>query len=177
MKSNKWYVITGGPSVGKSTLLAELDKLGHQTLPEAARVIIDDALAAGRTLSDVRGNERRFQLDVLEHKIKTEAAHPKDLLTFFDRGMHDTLAYLRLHGFDIDQTVNSAMEKARYNCVFLLKPLEQFHQDYARTESVEEALRLNELLRQAYQEHGMEPIDVPVLPPAERAQFVLQHLT
>lgn len=176
MAVNNWFVITGGPSVGKTTLLAELEKLGHATLPEGARVVIDEGIAAGKTIQDIRSDERQFQMDVLAHKIRTEHGQDKDTLLFFDRGMHDTLAYLRLFDFAITDEVTEAMKNAAYRQVFLLEPLDTYVTDYARTESREEALKLNELLARAYREYGMEPTLIPAVPPEERAQLILEHL-
>lgn len=173
---NNWYVVTGGPSVGKSTLLDELAKLGHKTFPEAARVVIDEAIAEGKTVLDIRSDEHKFQMDVLARKVKTELEHSRELLTFFDRGMHDTLAYLRLHGFAIGDQVTKAMRDASYRNIFLLDPLDRYDVDYARTETRAEALKLNKLLASAYEEYGMKPTVVPVLSPKERAKFVLDHI-
>lgn len=36
------YVLTGGPGTGKTTLLKELAKRGYQTVPEAARLVIQE---------------------------------------------------------------------------------------------------------------------------------------
>ncbi len=176
MSDNNWYVVTGGPAVGKSTLLAELEKLGYKTLPEAARDVIDEGLAAGKSLEEVRGDEYQFQFDVLERKVRNEQQQASDELVFFDRGMHDTVAYLRLHDFEINQDVVQTTRQASYKQVFLLEPLEQYTEDYARTESREEALQLNQLLAAAYTEYGLKVVKVPVLPPVERAQFVLDHI-
>ncbi|HVV66507.1 MAG TPA: ATP-binding protein [Candidatus Saccharimonadales bacterium] len=176
MPGNNWYVITGGPSVGKTTLLAELEKLGHSTLPEGARIVIDNGIARGLTIDDIRADEQRFQLDVLAHKIRTELEQDREALTFFDRGMHDTLAYLRLFNFEVTDEVTEAMKNADYRHVFLLEPLDAYITDYARTESREEALKLNELLAEAYSEYGMKPTVIPALPPEERARLILKHL-
>ena len=105
---NKWYVVTGGPATGKTTLLAELEKLGHTTLPEAARIIIDQGIAEGKTVAEIRADEAQFQLKILMHKRRTEKYHPEDMLTFFDRGMHDTLAYLKLRGFKLEKNIIDA---------------------------------------------------------------------
>jgi predicted ATPase len=176
MPKNNWYVITGGPSVGKSTLLTELRKLGYTTFPETARVVIDDALAKGQTVRELRADERRFQLEVLERKVQLEAEQTPADVIFYDRGMQDTLAFLRLRDIAIDPTVEKAMRAASYKHVFLLEPLENYTIDYARVETREESLKLNQLLAEAYGEYGMQPITVPPLRPAERAQFVLDKI-
>lgn len=173
---NNWYVITGGPSTGKSTLLDELSKLGHKTLPEAAREIIDEGLKSGKTLEEIRKNEKTFQRKVLDHKINTEKILPKEVQTFLDRGIHDTLAYLQLKKIDIEENVFEAVKNADYKKVFLLDPLDTYNLDYARTETQNEAIKLNELLYKVFANHGLRPIRVPVLSPADRAKFVLRHI-
>lgn len=162
--------------MGKTTLLAELEKLGHSTLPEGARIVIDSGIAKGLTIDDIRADERQFQLDVLAHKIRTELEQNREALTFFDRGMHDTLAYLRLFDIEVTDEVIEAMKNSGYKHVFLLEPLDTYVTDYARTESKEEALKLNELLAEAYSEYGMKPTVIPALPPEERAQLIMKHL-
>ena len=170
---NNWYVITGGPSTGKTTLLAELEKLGYKTIPEAARSVIDEAIASGKTVAELRADEHAFQDEVMRKKVTTEAEHTPQELLFFDRGMQDTLAYLRAYDFNLEDWVLEQMQSARYQKVFLLDTLPNFQSDYARTEDKEFSVRLRELLRDAYSEFGMEPIIVPVASPAERAKFVI----
>lgn len=173
---NAWHVITGGPSSGKTTLLAELERRGHATIPEAARIVIDDGLAKGMTLAQVRGDERAFQLDVFRMKIQIEAGLDQGKPTFFDRGMHDTVAYFKLHAFDITDEIRRAVGTATYQTVFLLDPLPLYEQDYARTEPPELIQRLHRLLLGAYADAGMQPIAVSAMPVPERAAFVLSHV-
>ena len=66
---SKWYVITGGPSSGKTTVLKKLAELGYLTYPEAARVFIDGEMAKGKSLKEIRGDEAEFQRKVLKIKI------------------------------------------------------------------------------------------------------------
>ncbi|PIS15984.1 hypothetical protein COT62_00785 [Candidatus Roizmanbacteria bacterium CG09_land_8_20_14_0_10_41_9] len=60
MKKNNWYVITGAPSAGKTTLLKELEKKGYTVIYEAARIIIDREMKKGKKLSEIRKNELEF---------------------------------------------------------------------------------------------------------------------
>jgi predicted ATPase len=173
---NNWYVITGGPSSGKSTLIAELENLGYKTLPEAARVFIDEELAKGSTLEEIRNDERVFQHKVLRKKVELEEREDGSLLTFFDRGMHDTVAFLEAYGWKIEQEVKNAIAKAKYRNVFLLDPLPFFTDDYARTEDHDFTKKITDLLFDVYHSAGMTPIRVPVLEPKARTEFVLNHV-
>jgi predicted ATPase len=41
MSETNWYVITGAPSSGKTTLLKELEELGYRVIHEVARAFIE----------------------------------------------------------------------------------------------------------------------------------------
>ena len=111
--ANNWYVITGGPSTGKTTLIKELSKRGYCTAPEAARTLIDAALADGVAVEERRIDERRFQYDVARLKQEVENTQSTNDITFFDRGMQDTVAYLRYYGFDSEDWIDNLMHKSR----------------------------------------------------------------
>jgi len=61
MDKPKWYVITGGPCSGKTTIIKELRKIGYIVYPEAARIFIDKEIRKGRLLKEIRKNEAKFQ--------------------------------------------------------------------------------------------------------------------
>jgi len=173
--TNNWFVITGGPSSGKSTTLANLEKLGHMTVPEAARVYIDQKLAAGKTLAEIRANEAEFQNEVLLMKLAVESELPPHQTVFLDRGIHDSLAYNRLYNYPINQTLQDALKDSRYKAVFLLEMLD-FETDYARTENLETAKRLESLLEEAYTEYKLPVIRIPRAPVEERVQLILNAI-
>lgn len=174
--SNNWYVLTGGPSTGKTTLLAELNKRGFHTIPEAARTVIDEALEKGISVQELRSDEKQFQDDVARMKQKTEAMHDKNSPTFFDRGMHDTVAYLNHYGFITDDWIKSLMQKATYRKVFLLESLPVYDQDYARTEDVAFRDNIHTLLHDAYAQFGMKPVLVPAMSIEDRVEFIMKEV-
>ena len=176
MPSNNWYVVTGGPSTGKTTLLKELEALGYKTIPEAARTVIDKALEKGISLEALRSDEKRFQDDVARLKEEVEASHDKAVVTFFDRGMHDTAAYMRHYGFTIEEWLKALIGRSTYQKVFLLEPLPMYENDYARTEDHDFTKKLHTLLHDAYAEFGMEPIHVPAVSPSDRVRFILNTI-
>lgn len=155
---NNWYVLTGGPSTGKTTLLGEIEKLGHKTVPEAARTVIEEAFKKGISVEELRKDEEHFQNEVIKLKIKLENELDNDTLTFLDRGMQDTLAYMRYYGFKVDRSAKSLFNTAKYRKVFLLEPLPTFKNDLARTEDLSFTKKIHKLLLEAYSEYGMEPI-------------------
>jgi predicted ATPase len=170
----KWYVITGSPSSGKTTILNSLAKMGCQTVPEAARVLIDEETKKGKTLEEIRKNEIEFQIKVLEIKIETEKKLDKNKITFFDRGIPDTIAYFQLYGFNTEEVIKLCKE-LKYRKIFLLEQL-PFVKDYARIEDNEKANKLQILLRKAYADLGYEIIDVPVMPVEDRMKMILSNV-
>lgn len=175
-KHADWHIITGGPSTGKTTLQMELAKLGYETVEEAARLEIDDAIAKGLTAEERREDEKRFQDDVVQRRVELEAAVPRQKTVFLDRGMQDSLAYYRYYNFPIEDWIMNLVDQTRYGLVFLMEPLGFYKKDYARTEVLEFNDYITELLFEAYKEYGMKPVRVPAVSVEERLKIVLEHL-
>jgi predicted ATPase len=170
-----WYVITGAPSSGKTTLIDALSSRGHQTVPEAARTVIDEYLARGRIFYEIRADEEAFQWEVLVRKQDVESTLPSGSLIFFDRGIPDTIAYYKACGLRQRAGLDEAMAASHYRRVFLLDPLD-LEPDYARVENLDLAQRIDQELERAYRALGLEILRVPVLAPDERLQLVLDNL-
>ncbi len=175
-KKNNWYVITGTLSSGKTTLINGIKDRGYFTIPEQARVYIDAELDKGRSIQEIRANELLFQQKVLQTKVELEKGLDKNNLTFFDRGVHDSIAYYKLLGINNDGLLSSAVATSDYVRVFLLDMLE-YTEDYARVETQEERSNIHELLYDAYIESGIEVVRVPAFNTKDdRVEFVLSHI-
>ena len=172
---HNWYVITGASCSGKTTLASALEERGYRVVHEVARTFIDDHMAQGETVEDIRKDEPLFQKKVLEMKIKIERDLDKDQLVFFDRGIPDTCAYDTLHQAPPNPILDKASKECKYKKVFLLDQL-PFTEDYARTETKEQQDQLHGLLKETCRRLGFPIIEVPVLPIEERVDFVLRNL-
>ncbi len=173
---NNWYVITGGPYAGKTTLINLLGEKGFKIIQEAARILIDEELAKGKTLAEIREDEQKFQEKILGMKLGIEKKLSKNEIIFFDRGIHDTEAYYNLYGFKIDNKLKQIFKNNTYKKVFLLDPLE-YKKDYARTESKEQQLKIYVLLAETYKKIGIPLLRVPVMnSELERLEFILENL-
>lgn len=173
---NNWYVITGAPSCGKTALIEALEERGVYVEHESARMYIDEQLSQGKTIEEIRADEEVFQREVFNHKIETIMRCDKEKLTFFDRGMQDSYAYAELHNFNMDYADNSLDSKPVYKKVFLLE-LPEYKEDYARTESKEEAEKLFDLLKDAYEGTDNMVVIVPVFDTKEeRVAYFLDYL-
>jgi predicted ATPase len=170
-----WYIITGGPSAGKSKTLEQLAFLGHNVVPEAARMLIDEEFSKGKDIYQVRKDELAFQEKILQLKLEAEAKLDPNQLTFIDRGIADSFPYFSLAGADTDRILDLSQRNI-YKGIFLLDQV-TFEKDYARqTEDAELANRISDLLSHAYTQLGYEFVRVPVMPISERVDFILAHI-
>lgn len=172
---NNWYVVTGPPCSGKTTLIEILEKKGYKITPEAARVFIDRCMTKGQTLEEIRKDNVSFQKNILTIKLETEKNLDKDQIVFLDRGIPDTVAYTRFHKERVDDFLEDLVKKCGYKKIFLLNPL-PYVADYARNESKEEQDTLHKLLYFAYADFGFDVVKVPVFDVEKRVQFVLDNL-
>lgn len=173
--SHPWYVLTGGPCAGKTTLINELQKRGYHTVAEAARTYIDQERARGRTLHEIRSDEGAFQDALIPMKVLAEKNASKTDITFFDRGMHDSLVYYAYAGVSHHPALDEALTHSMYRKVFILDML-PYEKDDARTENYDTASQIHLDLKNAYEKAGMQVVEVPVMPVTERADFILAHL-
>ena len=173
--SNNWYVITGGPSSGKTTTVNMLSERGYKTTIEHARHYIDTMHQGGRSVEEIRSNQMEFQLGVLEMQIEQEAILSAGDMVFLDRAIPDALAYYRFLNLEVDERLTKALETASYKKIFILSLL-PFVKDYARTEDEEAQKQLHSLLIEVYTSLPSPVIHVPVLSPKERVSFILDNL-
>jgi len=174
-QKNNWIVITGGPSSGKTTTLEFLEKRGYKVFYEWARIYIDQEMKKGKTLKEIRKDEIKFQRKILQLKIDFEKTLPKKGLIFMERGIPDSTAYLKMCGVKKDKILLKALKNCYYQKVFLLE-LFKYEQDYARTESQEEAMLLENLLEKSYSDLGFTVVRVPKMSIEKRVKFILTNL-
>ena len=168
-----WHVITGGACCGKTTLIDLLAERGYQTLPEIPRQYIECELAKGRTLDEIfaSADDERAMKD---WQRRAEDGLRAGEVAFLDRAMPDFLWFWRLHGLDPNEIVEECLHH-RYASVFILDllPLEL---DGARIEDKTFTVHFDECLVRDYTALGYDVIRVPVLPPKDRVEFVLESL-
>ena len=169
-----WYVVTGGPGSGAGKVIQELAIRGYQTVPEAARVLIDRYEIRGVSSRELRRDEAAFQQRVFRMKLEIEEGIPKDRTVFFERGVPDSIPYYEICGLDYKGIVR--VSRGRYRKIFFLEELPEYKQDYARIEDEATARHIGRLLRPRYVELGYDVVDVPVMYTEPRAEFILSHL-
>ncbi len=175
MIKTNWYVITGGPSSGKTTTVNLLQKRGYQTTIEHARHYIDTKRVAGKTVEEIRANQILFQRGVLAMQLAEEKALLPQEVVFLDRAIPDALAYHRFLNLPVEEELTNALKAVSYKKIFILDPL-PLAQDYARIEDETAQRTIHQLILEVYESLPFPVIHVPVLPPEERVDFILENL-
>lgn len=169
-----WQVITGAPSSGKTTVINQLSKQGHRVKHEVARSYIDQRLAHGETLEQIKADPLAFERHILLAKVEIEKRLPPEQTIFLDRAIPDSIAYFELEGLSTSEPT-ALSRHLRYKQIFLLDRL-SFEKDRVRWEDRDQAARLEELLAKAYTTLGYAITRVPVMSVEERVVFVLRHV-
>ncbi|MEK7530859.1 MAG: ATP-binding protein [Patescibacteria group bacterium] len=171
----EWYVITGGPSSGKTTTVELLKQRGYETTIEHARHYIDTQRVTGKSTKEIKANQLEFQHRVLDMQIEEERTLPRDVVVFLDRALPDILAYYHFLGLPEDTKLTKALERVDYKKVFILDPL-PLAPDYARTEDESAQKKIHALITKVYESLPAPVVRVPVLPREERVDFILKNL-
>jgi len=176
--ANHFFVLTGGPSSGKSALIDALEQEGYARSVEAGRAIIQDqVLIGGHALpwdDRILFSELMLSWEMHSYHMAQRCAGP----VFFDRGVPDVLGYLRLIGHPIPRQMQKAAETFRYNPKAFVAPpwREIFHQDRERKQDFDEAMRTYDAILATYPEYGYQLIELPRVSVDERVRFVLQSI-
>jgi predicted ATPase len=169
-----WCVITGAPSSGKTSVINELARRGYAVQAEVARELIELGMSNGQPLEEIRRNAKALQEGILEVTVAREMELDVNKLFFLDRGLPDSITYFKLAGLDgVEATALSYL--FQYRAVFLFDRL-PIVKDAVRTESNIQAKKIDKMLEDDYRAVGYAPVRVPVLPVAQRADFILKNL-
>lgn len=169
-----WHVITGAACCGKTTLIELLAARGLQTAYETARVYIDCQTARGRPIEDIIGDPAtELAIEGLQSRLENDL-HPSNTV-FMDRSLVDCLTFRRLHGKDINEFLPRCFHH-QYASVFILDRL-PYQLDGARVDDDTYKGVLDHWLFHDYSALGYDVVRVPVVPPQERLEIILNHLS
>ena len=170
-----WHVITGAPSSGKSTLIEQLANAGFKTIPETARRYIEEEMAGGRSVEEIKANRPKLQQTIHKKRLAVERGlRPTDIL-ILDCALPCSLAWHRAVGLDPNQILSQCTQFV-YASVFKLMPL-PFRLDSARGAAEATMVDyLDEWLARDYTALGYQVVSVPPLPAEDRLAFVLDRI-
>lgn len=173
-----FFVITGGPGAGKTSIIERLAARGFPTVAESGRTILRQQEAIGGT--SVHWTNAEAYRDLMLQRGMDDYERmlvETDGPAFFDRGITELVGYCTLIGVTVPDYVRRAAEIYRYNPVVFVTPPwpEIYANDVLRKQDVREALRTWEFAVETYTSFGYRIVEVPKLPIAERAAFVVQQ--
>ena len=172
----KRIVLTGGPCAGKSTALSKIE---NYFLEKGYAVLIVAESATELIQGGIRpfGNQALYGFDfqgiILDYQLNKEKTYDqaanyleatgRDVIILYDRGLLDNKAYLDLDGWRRLLSSRNLLEndlKEKYDSVIHMvtaacgaKDAYTLQNNHARTETVDEAIKLDNLTRQAWCGH------------------------
>jgi predicted ATPase len=173
-----FYIISGGPGSGKTSLLNALAKQGIPCMPEAGRAIIQDQMAIGGNALPWCDKSAFAELMLCWEMRSYREAQQFQGPVLFDRGIPDVMGYLMLCQLPVPAHVEKAAYSFQYNQqVFLAPPwAEIYTTDKERKQSEAEAIATYNTLVTVYAKLGYRTIRLPLTTVEERVQFVLNNI-
>jgi predicted ATPase len=174
----RFFVITGGPGAGKTTLIEALARDGFTVSHEAGRRIIREQQAAnGRALpwiDPLLFAQAMLASDIAAYDAMRGAPHP----VVFDRGIPDVIGYLRLEGIAVPEPMLHAARSYRYQPRVFICPLwpEIYSTDSERRQSLDVAERTYRAMADVYTEFDYDLVAVPRVSVEERVRFVREAI-
>ena len=177
MTKNNFYIITGGPGAGKTSLLENLALKGYNFIPETARQIIKERISKGLS---PRPDPTSFAQQIFEHDLRNFISNSNlPSLLFFDRSFMDSACMLFDSDKDSYDKIRNSHVTHRYNNkVFITQPWKEIYRnDEERDQSFEESIEVYERLDKWYREHGYDNVVLPKDTIENRANFILNHVS
>jgi len=173
----KKIVITGAPGTGKTSIINQLKKLGHSCSNEISREIITEQIAAGGEVLPWK-NLEAFSQTVFSLRKAQYINAPTDTMHFFDRGLLDVIAYMKVDDLAISKNYKEDCEKYNYNAMVFYTPIwkEIYQIDTHRKEDMKSAIAIEKSILETYKLFGYTPMSIPKLSIEKRVDFILSTI-
>jgi predicted ATPase len=184
------YILTGGPGVGKTSILNALANLNYSVISEAATDIISQEQTLGIERPQLQPGFDDKVIE-LQRRRQQEAVSSKASVVFFDRSPVDVEAYAK--GFSgqasstIAEEVTSIVDQRYYDTmVFLIEKLPFVTKDGIRYEDLEQSMQIEAWIKEQYLKYSYKLIPIPakadledstLLTPEERAKIIIKLIT
>jgi predicted ATPase len=171
---DRFFVLTGGPGAGKTTLVEAMKARGFATTEEAGRGVIRQEVESGGDglpwVDRERFAELMFDWELRSYRQAERQAGP----VVFDRGLPDTIGYLWLEGLEPLAWIKEEAWRRRYNTrVFIAPPWKAIYgQDEQHRQSWDIAVRTYEVMAETYAAMDYDLVELPLASVADRAEFL-----
>ncbi|MBL6649203.1 MAG: ATP-binding protein [Flavobacteriaceae bacterium] len=154
----KKILITGGPGTGKTELVKGLEKKGYECEHEIVRKLTEEGQKKGIEqlfLKDpIEFSNKLMNLRLEQFKTSSKKSH-----VFFDRGVHEIIAYLNFLEIEFDKILFNKSKNVVYDHIFILPPWREIYRnDNARYESFEDSVKIYNEISNIYKELNVEII-------------------
>ncbi|MEM7780454.1 MAG: AAA family ATPase [Pseudomonadota bacterium] len=165
-------VVSGGPGVGKTSLVKELARRGLPTSTEVARAILQQP--GGMDMRAKRPMDFAQAMYTAEIEEFMDAEGRSDV-TVYDRGLLDIVGFLKIEGLEMPALIaNGCRENVYDGPIFHAPPWREiYRRDTERIENWEQAVERDQVICEAWREFGYELIELPHASVEARADFVL----
>ncbi|HUX50618.1 MAG TPA: AAA family ATPase [Spirochaetia bacterium] len=177
MRNNKLFILTGAMGAGKSTVLAEIPKIGIECVQEPARQILKEQRSIGGSGVPERDPGIFSELMLSRSMNQYIERETTEKTIILDRGLPDMLGYAEL--FKLNPTIfANAAQLYRYNpMVFFFEGWEDIYTtDDERRIDFTGANEFGNILYDIYDQLGYTLVTVPKGAVKDRVTFVLEHI-
>jgi hypothetical protein len=134
---------------------------------------MEGEVARGRTIEDIHRDGAGLQRTLSDLQSAVESDLPTEEVLFLDGSLPTSLAWYRAFGLDPNEILQRCFRR-RYAAVFVLDPL-PLTVDNIRFDDSQLVSFIHDWIVRDHRALGYDVIRVPVLAPAERLAFILDH--
>lgn len=164
------YVLTGGASCGKTSLINELRKRGFCTVEESATEVILDRFDQPISSDEIL---KRQLLIFKRQTLRENYEFPEEV--FLDRCLIDSFAYCKyLLNYVPDEIKN--FNYGKYDLIFVLERIPLVKADHRIEKDDFEVEKIHNVLIDEYRSLGYNIVFVPLMPVEQRADFVIEYI-